>query len=134
MAQVTIESGLWTTVWRKKKASTTFAKKQLVDLSSGYIQPSTSSTKQVFGVNQDNEYANTDTTTVEIPVLVPRGYDSYVRATATGTLAATDEGSEFDLLDSQTVNKAASTHDPVKCIRYISTTEGIFALTVPRVT
>jgi len=128
---VKIKSGLWATLWRKKKASTVFTKNQFVDLVSGFVQPSTSSTAKIMGVNADTAVAATDddyTSTDKIPVLVPRGGTSLVEATVTGTFASTSEGSEFDLSDSVTVDADASTNDPVVCVRYLSATSGDFAI------
>ena len=128
---VKIESGKWTTIWRKKKASTAFVQNSFVSLTAGYVAPGDSNTgtadEPLLGVYSGPAIASGSTTTVEIPVFVPIG-PALVRATATGTLAATDEGSGFDLSDSVTVNKAANTYSPVTCVRYISATEGIFSI------
>lgn len=132
MAAAYVQSGIWTTVWKKKKASTAFVKNQLVDLVSGFVQPSTSSTVNIFGVNQDNDVDSGSATTTKIPVLVPRS-SGVLRITATGTLASTDEGTAFDMSDSQTVNKAATTYKCVRCLTYLSATEGLFTLNFPAV-
>jgi len=132
MAAAYVQSGIWTTIWKKKKASTAFVKNQLVDLVSGFVQPSTSSTVNIFGVNQDNLIADSSATTTKIAILVPRA-SGVLRVTATGTLAATDEGTAFDLSDSQTVNKAGTTNKPVRCLTFLSATEGLFTLNFPAV-
>jgi hypothetical protein len=119
-------------MWFPKKASTAFTKNQFVDLVSGFVQPSTSSSAQIFGLNQDNTISSGSTTTVKIPVLVPRA-NGVVRATATNTLASTSVGNEFDLSDSQTVDQNASTTDAVKCVGFVSATEGLFTLNQPDV-
>ena len=123
---VTIESGRFTTVWRKKAASTEFVKNQLVKLAAGFVTPSVATDTDILGVNEGNVYAASDTSTVKIPVLVPVGA-GLVRASATG-LSATSEGVTYDLTDSQEVDGATSP-GAVRCIRYISATEGIFSIT-----
>jgi hypothetical protein len=122
-------SGLWETQWFPKKASTTFVKKSFVELASGYVQPCTSSTAKILGVNQDSAYASSDATTVKIPVLVPKSMSARVRATQS---AATTVGSEYDLTDDVSVNQGASTNDPLTCVASLSATEGLFAINQPQ--
>jgi hypothetical protein len=134
---IKIESGLWTTIWRKKKASTTFTANSLVSLDDGYVTPADSTTgaadEPCLGVYEGPAISASTvgtylyTNTAEVAVQVPIG-PATVRALVTGTLANTCEGLSFDLSDAVTVNKAATTYGVVTCVRYISATEGIFAI------
>ena len=135
MAAATVHSGVWTTMWFAKKASTAFAKNQFVDLVSGFIQPSTSSSVQILGLNQDTTVTSSSSNyaaTTKLPVLVPRS-QGVVRATATNTLVSTDVGSDFDLSDSQTVDHGATTNNSIKCVGFVSATEGLFTINDPDV-
>lgn len=127
---VKIESGLWTTVWRAKKVSTAFVKDSLVTLVAGFIEPASTDAgaadKPVLGVYEGPAIASALATTPLIPVSVPRGY-ALIRATASG-LASTEEGNSWDMTDSVTVNAASSTYGAVTCVKYISATEGLFAI------
>jgi len=123
---VKIESGRFTTVWKKKAASTEFVGKELVKLDAGFVTPSVAGDTDILGVSESNVYANTDTTTVKIPVIVPVGA-MLVRSTV-AALVATDEGVRFDLTDSQEVGAALVT-GPVRCISFVSATEGVFSIT-----
>lgn len=132
-----VENGLWTTIWRKKKASTAFPKDSLVTLVAGFVTPGASDAgaadKPVLGIYSGLAITSTTTgtylytNTAIVPVAVPRG-PALMRATVTGTLATTHEGNSFDLTDDVTVNAAATTYGAVTCVKYISATEGIFAI------
>lgn len=134
---VKIENGLWTTIWRRKKASTTFTVNSLVSLDDGYVTPADSTTgaadEPVLGVYEGPSIVSTTSgtflysNTALVPVQVPFG-PALIRATATGTLATTQEGCSFDMSDSVTVNAAATTYGTVTCVKFVSATEGIFAI------
>jgi hypothetical protein len=117
--------GLWKVKWFPKKASTTFLKGELVDLVSGSVQPSTSSTVSTLGINQDSAYASSDATTVKIPVLVAKSRGAELESDTTAVVTV---GSEYDLSDSQTIDAAASSNDTVTAIKVITTTRAVFAL------
>lgn len=131
---VKIESGRWTTKWAPKKASTVITKNSLVSLDDGYITPADSTTgaadEVVFGVWTKPSTAATDAdyaSTTLSPVAVPIG-PAEIRATVTGTFAATNVGDGFDMSDDVTVNADANTYKAVVCTKYISATEGLFAI------
>lgn len=132
---VKIESGLWTTAWHPKKASTVIYKDSLVSLDDGYVAPADSTTgaadEVALGLWQNTTIAATDSdyavATIS-PVQVPIG-PAQVRATVTGTLhATTDIGNGFDMSTSLIVDAAATTYKVVICRKYISATEGIFTI------
>lgn len=127
---VKIESGRWTTIWRKKKASTAFVKESLVCLIAGFVAPAPSDAgaadKPVLGVYIGPAYGSGDATTVLVPVAVPIG-PALIRAT-TSALVATDEGGSFDMTDDVTVNRGATTYGAVTLVKYVSATEGLFAI------
>jgi len=134
---VKIESGLWTTMWREKKASTAFTANSLVSLDDGYVTPADSTTgatdEPCFGVYEGPTITSATagtflySNTALVPVAVPIG-PALIRATASGALAITSQGMSYDLTDAVTVNEGASTYGVVTCVRYISTTEGIFSI------
>ncbi len=128
---VKIESGLWTTIWRKKKVSTAFVKNSLVALVAGFVEPGASDTgaadKPALGVYEGPAISASLATTPLIPVAVPIG-PATVRATVTGTLASTNEGNSYDMSDDVTVNRGATTYGTVTCVKFVSATEGIFTI------
>ena len=125
--------GKWHIEYWAKKASTAFTKDCLVSKTSGAetVEPSTSATTNVLGINiktiaaTDLDYASK----TQIPVLVPNSPTCEMYGTVTGTLVATtDPGTKFDLSDSVTVNKAATTTKILLCKKFISATLGVFSL------
>ena len=134
---VYVNSGLWTTIWRNKKASTALVGNEFVILDAGYVNAASTDAgavnKPILGVLEGPVVAS-DTigtylysNTALVPVQVPIG-PATVRATATNTLAKADEGKQLDLSDAVTVNHSGVTYGPVTCVKFISTTEGIFAI------
>lgn len=131
MAKITVESGKWTAMWLPKKASTAFPKDSLVSLDDGYVTPADSTTgaadESGLGVYSGPAIASSSATTDKILIWVPVG-PAVLRATVTGSFAATNLGDGFDMSDSQTVDGAANTYKLVTCVGYISATEGLFTL------
>ncbi len=134
---VKIESGLWTTIWKEKKASTAFTAGSLVSLDDGYVTPADSTTgaadEPALGVFEGPTISSATTgqflysNTALVPVAVPIG-PALIRCTVTGTFAITCQGMSYDMSDAVTVNQAASTYGVVTCVKYVSATEGIFAI------
>ena len=115
----------------KKTASTALTNGCLLAFTTGYAIAATSSTTNIIGILQktvaatDSDYASNSF----IPVLVPRnGLDSLMLGDVTGTAVATDAGSFFDLSDSLTVNRAATSVKIIFFAKFLSATRGIFAL------
>lgn len=111
-----------------KTASTAIANGAILSTSSGQAIPGTSSTASHIGISlkkvssTDADYAST----TMIPVLVP-SQDAIFEADATGLQAALVD-TTMDLTDSLTVNGAASSHDAVLLVKYISPTKGWFKI------
>ena len=134
---VKIESGKWTTVWRKKKASTAFATNSMVDLEDGFALPSDSASGKtdcpILGVYTMPAITSATTgtflysNTAKIPVQVPLA-GAMVRCTTTSGLASTDEGKQMDMSDSTNVAYDGTIYGCVTLVKYISTTEGIYAI------
>lgn len=132
-----IENGLWTTMWKEKKASTAFAIDSLVSLDDGYVTPADSTTgaadEPCFGIYLGKAITSATvgtylySNTALVPVAVPIG-PALMRCTVTGTLAITSQGMSYDLSDAVTVNAGATTYGVVTCVKYVSATEGIFAI------
>lgn len=129
MAQVATKKGLWVIKWATRKASTTFVKGELVELVSNVLQPCTSSSTQIAGVNADNAYASSDATTPKIPYLVPKSKGATIEA---DTSAQVTVGTAYDLTDSDTVNQAATTNKVVMAVKVISATRAEFAINKPQ--
>lgn len=124
--------GDWDIEMWPKKASTAFTKDCIVSKTSGAgtVEPSVAATTNPLGINiktiasTDSDYASNTL----IPILVPRDNACTMIATVTGTLATTDPGTKFDLYDSVTVDKTATTTKILLCKKYISATQGVFQL------
>jgi len=134
---VKINSGLWTTKWLPKKASTAFAVDSLTILDAGYVNYAGSDAgatdKPVLGVYEGPVITSATTgtflysNTEKIPVQVPIG-PATVIATVTGTLTTADAGKQMDMSDSVTVNQDGTTYGAVTCLEYLSATSGIFSI------
>jgi len=134
---VKIESGKWTTMWIPKTASVAFATNSLVDLNSGYADPSDSSSgasdQPVLGVYTMPAITSGTTgtflytNTAKIPVQVPIG-PATIRCTTTTGLAATDVGKQMDMSSSTSVAYDGTTYGCVTLVKYISTIEGIYTI------
>jgi len=114
--------------------STAITAGTLVTFSSGKLIAATSSTAAVdiAGIlkatiaSTDSDYA----TDRLVAVLVPIEKHVVYEADVTSGLVATDVGTEVDLTDGATVNRAASSIKAVKVLRIISTTKGHFLVKV----
>ena len=110
--------------------STAFAANSLVTFSSGKLIPATSSTAalDIIGVipkaiaSTDADYASDRLVDIIVPVEKYTVWEGDV----TSGLVATDVGTEVDLTDASTVNRAAGSVDAVKVVRVLSTTKGLF--------
>jgi hypothetical protein len=89
-----------------------------------------STAKTLIGICATDK-PSTDTTTGDIFIMVPKDRSATFNATVTGTLAKASEGLYMDLSSETVINAAGSTHKPVRCVRYISTTEGEFSINDP---
>lgn len=121
------------TEWLPVTASTAITKGAIVSWSSGLLIAATSSTTALShaGVikrtiaSTDADYA---TSARLVPVEVPIEKNVWWLADVTATLVSTDAGGEFDLTDSLTVNRGASSVDAVIMKGFISTTKGYFMI------
>lgn len=119
----------WKLRFYKKTASIAIGQNVLLDWPAsvtGYFVVATSSTTKLCGISQfittsaDSDYASN---TLK-PVLVPIGGPaSEVWATTAGTAVATDVGGRYDLTDSTTVNRAASTVGRYVMTGFVSATK-----------
>lgn len=129
---LTAVAGAWrlSTNTYKKTASTAFTSGNLVAASAGYLIPATSSTVNNIGIGQRTvTSAATDYASNTLyPVLVPQnGLDSLMQG-LTASAVATDAGSFVDLTDAGTVNRGATSTKVIWFAKYLSATQGIFAL------
>ena len=72
----------------------------------------------------DSDFAST----TKVRVAIPKTPYSEFEADVTGTLTATDVGTQFDLSTAGLVNKAGTTYKVVTCVGYQSATKGRFIL------
>lgn len=120
------------TEWLPVTTSTAISKGAIVSWSSGLLIAATSSTTALShaGVikraiaSTDTDYASSRLVPVEVPV----EKNVWWLADVTATLATTDNGGEFDLTDSLTVNRGASSVDAVIMKGFVSTTKGYFMI------
>lgn len=126
------KAGKTKTAYWPVTTSTAITKGAIVSLSSGLLIAATSATTNLthIGVikktiaSTDSDYATARLVPVEVPV------EKNVEWTAdfTASLVAGDIGTEADLTDSLTVNRAASAVDCAYIKDVISTTKGVVIL------
>lgn len=123
----------WEIVWMRKIASTAFSANSLVARSAAIdtVEPADASDTELVGIclravtSADSDYASN----TRIPVLVPCSKKAeMIGDVSTSTIAITDEGNEYDLASATGVDASASSNDPVKLLKFISSTQGIFVI------
>jgi len=118
------------TVSLPKTASVTFTAGNLVMLTSGLVATATAQSTAHLGIilesvaSTDSDFASNTKVMVEVP-LEP---SCEIEATVGNTLVTTDIGTAFDLSDASTVNRSGTTYGVLLCKKFISATEGTFAL------
>lgn len=73
----------------------------------------------------DSDYALDRSVPIEVPA---EKHVEYLCDVGTGTIAATDQGTEYDLGAAGYVDQSATTDKVVKLLRQISTTKGVFLI------
>lgn len=109
-------------------ASTAIAANSFVKFDgSGNVINSVSSDATILGVYTGPAIASSNTTITSILVEIPveKGVEWLVDVTG-GTLAAGSVGNTFDLQDNADVNQGGTSHNVVRCTRFISATKGAF--------
>jgi hypothetical protein len=130
-----VKAGKVKTAWLPVTASTAIARGALVTFSSGKLVAATAQTANaaIVGVLDkaivatDADYA-TDLRLV--PVIVPIEKHVLFEGDVTSGLVVGDIGTECDLTDASTVDRAGSTYDVAKCVGVISSTKGNFWLKI----
>lgn len=123
-------NGRWGTEWQASKASTDYDIGDLIANDDTNNVLATSSTKNIVGICVSDK-PSTDATTAAIAIKVPKDRSATFVCTVTGTFTKADEGSYFDLSDELTVNTGATTYKVVRCVKYINSTTGVFAINDP---
>ena len=113
--------------------STAFTADTFVKFSSGKLVPCVAgdgdAATQIVGVirktivSTDSDYASDRLVPIEVPV---EKHVEYTIDVGTGTIAATDQGTEFDLAGAGTIDQSATTDKIAKLIKYMSSTKGVF--------
>jgi hypothetical protein len=124
------KSGRMKEIWLPVTTSTALSKNSLVTFTSGLLVAVTAGTASVdvMGViekaitSADSDYASSRF----VPVKVPTERHAIFEADVTSGLVAADIGTEVDLTNASTVNRAASSVKNVKVMKVISTTKGLF--------
>lgn len=123
------KSGRMKEVWLPVTTSTALSKNSLVGFTSGLLVAVTAGTANtnIIGViekaivSTDSDYA----TSRLVPIKVPTEKHALFEADVTATLVAADVGLEVDLTDASTLNRAASTVDAARVVKFISTTKAL---------
>lgn len=124
-----IKKGRSKLVWLPVTTSTVLTRDSLVTFSSGLLVATTAGTASldIMGVTPraitaaDSDYA----TARLIPVRMPTERFTLWEADVTATLVTTDVGTEVDLTNSTTVNRAAGSVDAVKVMKFLTTTKAL---------
>ncbi len=88
--------------------------------------PATTTTKRLDGICQDAKLV-TDSAVTPVNCLVPRSPNAgVIMDVGTGAIAKDDEGQAFDLATSTTINASSSTYSPLKLVKFLTTTKGVF--------
>lgn len=123
-------SGRWGTIKVASAASTDYDIGDIIyDDATNPVLGTTTSTN-VMGICVTDK-PSTDATTGDIYIKVPKDRSATFVATVTGTFTKACEGRFYDLSDELTVNTAATTYKPVRCVRYINSTTGVFSINDP---
>lgn len=132
MAFYHMEDG-WEMKYFRKKASTAFTANSLVAESSAIdtVEPADASDAALVGIcmvdvaSTDDDYASNTL----IPVLIPKHKGALMEGpVSTGTIAATDEGNTYDLADANGVDQTATSNNPVRLYRFVSSTLGLWTI------
>jgi hypothetical protein len=126
--------GKMQTIWLPVTPSTALVRNTFVTFASGKLVGATSATASVdiAGI-LDKTIATTDSdyaTDRLVPVLVPIEKHVVYEADVTSGLVAGDIGTEVDLTNSGTVNRAASVIKAVKVVKVLSSTKGQFLVKI----
>ena len=128
---VILKRGKTKTINMAVTPSTAFAADTFVKFSSGKLVPCAAGDAAVLveGVIRkaitasDPDYALDR----EVPIEVPTDrFAEYEIDVGTGSIAATDKGTEFDLAGAGTVDQTGTTDKVVKLVRFLSAAKGVF--------
>ena len=125
MSYIREVSGQWTEEVASSKTTTAYAVGEFVYDDGTNLIPATSSTKKIYGICQTLKAVGTADTS-NIYIRKPKERSCTFRATVTNTLTKAMEGKAMDLASSTTVNATGTSCLPVRCVKFISATEGVF--------
>lgn len=94
------------------------------------IVPATTTSTNFAGICVTDKTASV-ATTADIYLKVPKDRNATFVATVTGTFTKADEGQYMDLYDENTISADAHTYKPVRCVKYINSTTGVFSVNDP---
>ena len=123
-------SGRWGSSWQATAASTDYDIGDLIANNATNNILATSTTTNLVGICVQDK-PSSDTGVQKIMLKVPKDRNATFTAVVTGTFTAADEGSYFDLSDELTVNTGANTYKVVRCVKYLSSTSGVFCFNDP---
>lgn len=123
-------TGSWTRTKQASKASTDYDIGDILYNDGTDTVLGTTTSGNIAGICMTDK-PSTDATTGDIYIAVPTGENSTFLAAVTGTFTKACEGRRYDLSDELTVNTAASTYKVVKCVKFINSTTGAFAICSP---
>lgn len=123
-------SGRWTTIKVASKASTDYDIGDILYDDGTNPVPGKKTSGNVMGICITDK-PSTDATTGDIYIKVPKDRSATFYAAVTGTFTKACEGRFYDLSDELTVNTAATTYKVVRCVKYLSSTSGLFSINDP---
>lgn len=118
----------WSVQKLPTKASVTYTAGMFI-YNDGTDNIPTTTTTQVGALGIALEAKASSSATTDISVLVPNSANSTFYADCSGTLTAAMRGDFFDFASGGTqVAQGASTYDTVQCLKFISSSKGVFRL------
>jgi hypothetical protein len=122
--------GRWTTIKVASAASTDYDIGDILYDDGTNPVLGTTTSGNVMGICITDK-PSTDATTGDIYIKVPKDRSATFYAAVTGTFTKACEGRFYDLSDELTVNTAATTYKVVRCVKYLSSTSGLFSINDP---
>jgi hypothetical protein len=122
--------GRWGTVKVASKTTTAYEIGDMVYSDATNVVPGASTAPTVLGICKVTKAVG-DAGTWDVHVAVPKDKSATFVASVTGTFTKAYEGRSFDLHNATTVNTAGTTYKPVRCVKYINATTGVFAINDP---
>lgn len=123
-------SGRWGRVYSASKTATDYDIGDILYDDATNIVLGTTTSTNVVGICCTDK-PSTDTSTDSIYISVPKDRSATFIATVSGTFTKADEGQYMDLASETAITADTHTYKPVRCVKYINATTGVFAINDP---